>query len=107
MSDAVLKEIARATRLREGSEGVRRVLRLIHRAGRTDLRTLAREVHLPVPVVAAIRRELEKRRLVRREKGIVIAPCGQDLLATLGVHSRRVHLPMLPRSQDHPNRRTR
>lgn len=48
MSYAVLQEIARATRLREGPEGVRRVLCLVHRTGRIDLKTLARRAHLPL-----------------------------------------------------------
>ncbi|NKB69636.1 MAG: putative methyltransferase [Candidatus Latescibacteria bacterium] len=89
MSYAVLEEIAGATRLREGAEGVRRVLWAIHRSGRIDLKTLARQVHLPLPVVAAIRREMERRQLLRREKGLVLGPAGQAVLDSIGVRSRR------------------
>ena len=88
MSHAVLREIARATQLREGAEGVRRVLRIVHRAGRIDLETLARRAHLPVPVVAAVRRELERRQLLRRENGLVLAPRGREFLTEIGIHSR-------------------
>ncbi len=63
---AFLKAIAERAQLREGPQGIESVLRAIFHA-QHDLavepltgRALARVVRLPVPVVTAIRRELEK-----------------------------------------------
>lgn len=63
---SLLKSVAERTQLREGSVGVEEVLRAVYRAqhnvGAEPLtaRALARIVRLPLPVVTAIRRELEK-----------------------------------------------
>src|SRR5919201_744997 len=66
----LLKRIAERAQLREGSQGVESVLRAIFRA-QHDLsmepltgRALARIVRLPVPVITAVRRELEKEGVV-------------------------------------------
>src|SRR2546423_6021549 len=66
----LLKTIAERAQLREGAQGVESVLRAVFRA-QHDLasepltgRALARIVRLPVPVITAIRRELEKEGVV-------------------------------------------
>lgn len=62
----LLKAIAERSQLREGAQGVEDVLRAIFRAQQDTggepltARALARMVRLPVPVVTALRRELEK-----------------------------------------------
>ena len=62
----LLKAIAERAQLREGPAGVEDVLRAIYRAQHSGeaqpltARALARLVRLPVPVVTALRRELEK-----------------------------------------------
>jgi predicted methyltransferase len=63
---ALLKSVAERAQLREGPQGVEDVLRAIFRAQSEPsgepltARALARIVRLPVPVVTALRRELEK-----------------------------------------------
>src|SRR5438067_13325692 len=66
----LLAKIAERAQLREGAQGVESVLRAVFRA-QHDLasepltgRALARIVRLPVPVITAIRRELEKEGVV-------------------------------------------
>lgn len=62
----LLRSIAERAQLREGSAGVEEVLRVVYRAQHGDgsepmtARVLARMVRLPLPVVTALRRELEK-----------------------------------------------
>ncbi|MEO5952266.1 MAG: bis-aminopropyl spermidine synthase family protein [Chloroflexia bacterium] len=62
----LLRSIAERAQLREGSAGVEEVLRVVYRTQHSDgsepmtARVLARLVRLPLPVVTALRRELEK-----------------------------------------------
>jgi predicted methyltransferase len=64
--DNLLTMVAGRSQLREGAAGVEEVLRIVYRAQHTagtqplTARALARAVRLPVPVVTAVRRELEK-----------------------------------------------
>src|SRR6476660_1310263 len=61
----LLKEVAARSNLREGPQGIESVLRAIFRAQHEAQsepltgRALARIVRMPVPVVTAVRRELE------------------------------------------------
>lgn len=73
----ILQHIALATSLREGPEGVARVLRAVHTSERIQLKDLARLVKLPVPVLAAVRRELEKADLMDRQGGLVLSAAGR------------------------------
>ena len=70
--EKLLEEVARATRLREGAEGVAQVLRTIYASDRIKLGDISREVGVPVPVVAAVRRELERVCLLERDKGLAL-----------------------------------
>ncbi|HCK09510.1 bis-aminopropyl spermidine synthase family protein [bacterium] len=84
MSDPsrLLEELADATRLNEGPEGVRKVLRAIYRSGPVPIRELARDLGIPVPVVAAVRGELETRGLAVRETGVKLTSLGVEILET-------------------------
>jgi len=90
-SKAVLREVALDARLAEGPEGVRKVLRAIYRSPRPiSIGHLARCCQLPVPVTAAIRGELEKRRILSRKGGIVLTEEGSQLVRSqIGLHSVR------------------
>ncbi len=74
---AILQEIARATRLREGPPGVLAVLRAVHRAGNLRLQEAARQARLPLPVATAVRRELEKAGLLERKHGLSLTAAGR------------------------------
>ncbi len=64
--DSLLNSVAQRSQLREGAAGVEEVLRTVYRAQHLTsaepltARALARLVRLPLPVVTAVRRELEK-----------------------------------------------
>ena len=64
----LLRTIAERADLREGPAGVEEVLRAVFRAGEDPGaepltgRALARIVRMPVPVITALRRELERMR---------------------------------------------
>lgn len=72
----LLVDLATATRLHEGPEGIRKILRSIFRTGPVPIRNLARDLGIPVPVVAAVRGELEKRQLATRESGVKLTDAG-------------------------------
>lgn len=72
--------MAAATDLREGPEGVRAILTGVARAGSIPLRDLCRRTRMPVPVVSAVRRELEKRGLLVRSAGLALSDVGRGLV---------------------------
>lgn len=89
-SENVLADVAADARLAEGPEGVRRILRAVYRAGTLPVRDLSRETGLPVPVVAAVRGELEKRGWLERRGGVVLSPAGRiEVERRLGLGCRR------------------
>jgi predicted methyltransferase len=104
-------------RLNEGEEAVRRVLREIHRRGKVGTKDLARATRLPIPVAAAIRRELEKAGLVARKGGAVLTDMGlefvEGVLGMVADHSKtegsRVialeHKPILKKLREASSRR--
>ncbi len=68
--NSLLKETAEAVNLAEGAEGVRIFLTTVEKHPGISLKKLASEIELPLPVTAAIRRELEKRDVLIRRQGI-------------------------------------
>mgnify|MGYP001228764041 CR=1 FL=1 len=61
----LLSDVATSTCLLEGSEGVRKILRNVMKGQPIPLHELSRIVKIPVPIVSAVRRELEKRGIFR------------------------------------------
>ncbi|MFQ6096737.1 MAG: bis-aminopropyl spermidine synthase family protein [Armatimonadota bacterium] len=82
----LLAEIADACSLSEGPEGVRRVIWTLAHLGPMSVADLSREVLMPLPVVSAMRRELEKRGLAVRGRGVELSDAGRRYAAeALGV----------------------
>ena len=82
---------------------MRQVLRVAYLEGPVPIRDLARRVRLPVPVVAAIRGELESRGLLGREAGIVLSASGKEVVGReLGIacHRRLTTLSYAPVPDD-------
>ncbi|MCZ6632903.1 MAG: bis-aminopropyl spermidine synthase family protein [bacterium] len=89
----ILDEVATGARLAEGPEGVRLILRTVFLEGSLPIRSLAQQVGLPVPVVAAVRGELEKLGMLTRRGGVALSEDGERLVSeTLGLSSRRQFL---------------
>ncbi len=88
--DRLLGDVAAAARLAEGPEGVRRVLRAVFTEGAVPIRDLARQVALPIPVVAAVRGELERRGVLERQGGMALTKAGMEAVQrVLGLSCRR------------------
>ena len=84
-SDPVTETAARMN-LKEGEEAVRRILREVYRRGRVGTKDLARATRLPIPVTAAIRRELEKGGIIARKGGATLTEAGERYVKeTLGM----------------------
>lgn len=84
-----LQQIAQATSLREGPEGVANLLRILHQSGPLDLKALSREARLPIPVLSAVRRELEKEGLLERKAGLALSEAGSRFVEdVLGIRAR-------------------
>ncbi len=78
--EALLSDLAARTRLREGAAGIEAVLHTIHHHAGLTGRELARRTRLPVPVITAVRRELEKAGLVQPGPYIRLSPEGLVLV---------------------------
>ncbi len=85
-----MNEVATQARLAEGAEGVRRILRTVFVSDQIPIRNVAQEVGLPVPVVAAVRGELEKRGILTRKGGISLTDEGMSVVQSeLGLSCRK------------------
>jgi len=80
MSEKLLEQVAKATSLREGVEGVAQVLRIVYSAERITLKDLSRKSGLPVPVLAAVRGELEKAHILGRRAGLILTEQGRHFV---------------------------
>ena len=83
-----IKNLAIVCDLAEGEQGVKDILRYIYRFQPVPVHDLARDVQIPVPVVASLRRELEKRKFTERKAGIILTERGLALLNALGISAR-------------------
>lgn len=61
---SLFDELAQAIRLREGVEGISRAMWLIHQKQARSTHEWSRQLRIPVPVLSALRRELEKREIL-------------------------------------------
>lgn len=69
----ICEMIAKVTSLQEGPSGVEALLRQVHRLQPAAPKTIAAEVGLPIPLVSAIRRELEKEGWLIRKGGMCLS----------------------------------
>jgi predicted methyltransferase len=77
--DEIVGEVAAVVGLREGTAGVRDVLRATARFEPVAVRKLSRATALPVPIVSAICNELRKREVVARERPVRLTALGRAL----------------------------
>jgi predicted methyltransferase len=82
-ASATLQELAQSVRLREGPAGVERFLWILAREGSLTAREMAASLGIPIPVVSALRREMEKRGYLSRGSGIELGEGGLELVETL------------------------
>ncbi len=86
----VLNDVSGAVHLLEGPNRIREFLRQVLRFQPVPLHSIARSTSLTVPVASALRRELERRKLVARKGGIVLTEYGNRLLAGVGVTKTQI-----------------
>jgi predicted methyltransferase len=67
-SNEILEQVAIKAQVEEGKELVRALLREIYKQGTIGSKALARKLRLPIPTIAAIRKELENIKLISRVK---------------------------------------
>jgi hypothetical protein len=69
----ICRLVAEATSLEEGPPGVEALLRSVHKHQPVSPKDAAAELGLPIPIVSAIRRELEKHGWLVRKGGMVLS----------------------------------
>ena len=79
-STDLLRSISEKAKLREGREGVRKILQEVYRSRKIGTKELAYWTKLPVPVTAAVRRELEKEGMLARKGGAVLTEKGETFV---------------------------
>ncbi len=67
------RQLASATRLQEGPDGVESLLRVIHRCQPISPKDTAAQLGWPIPLVSALRRELEKMGWLIRKGGMTLS----------------------------------
>lgn len=80
----LLAEVLEAVRLQEGAEGVAQVIRVIGAHEKITLKDLAAQTRLPVPVLSALRGEMEARGILARNGGLTLTPLGHEVLTSIG-----------------------
>jgi len=98
---SIMNDVSEAVHLLEGSSRIREFLRHVLRFQPVPLHSVARSTSLTVPVASALRRELEKRKLLSRKGGIVLTEHGLSLLESIGV--RETQIPHLQSGYPFPN----
>jgi len=76
----LLKVISEKAELEESGEAVRKILREVFRNQKISTKELARCTQLPVPVTAAVRRELESEGLLARNRGAFLTKKGEKFV---------------------------
>ncbi|MFW9923911.1 MAG: bis-aminopropyl spermidine synthase family protein [Candidatus Thorarchaeota archaeon] len=86
-TDLLLEKIAIDSDLKEGKEAIKLILREIYRNGTIGTKQLARRLFIPVPIIAAVRKELEKEELLaRNNRGAILTEKGINLVeSSLGI----------------------
>ncbi|HQE62805.1 MAG TPA: hypothetical protein PLV10_11070, partial [Candidatus Latescibacteria bacterium] len=80
----ILSEVASASHLREGREGVRTILRAIATLEPVPVRVLASKVRLPLPVTVAVIGELSARGMTERApNGVRLTSAGASCVETI------------------------
>ena len=79
----LLLELAEAVKLREGPSGTARALWLLHAQRVHSTHAWSKALSIPIPVLAALRRELEKRGILASESKLKLTEPGRQLLAAL------------------------
>ncbi|WP_421704637.1 helix-turn-helix domain-containing protein [Aliiroseovarius sp.] len=87
LGSTLLEEVAANVTLREGAPGVAAFLRAVARQDGAPLKTLARRLGWPVPVAAAVRRELETRGYLTRRGGVWLTALGRRYASDILDHS--------------------
>ncbi len=80
----MLEEIAGNAKLKEGSEGVKLVLREL-RMGVKSAKKIADNVNLPIPSAVCVLKEMEKEGMVNRSYGSILTDKGVELCEGLGI----------------------
>jgi len=74
------EQVANACHLREGPQGVVQVVFALTNAERLPTKDLARQARLPLPVVAAVKKELQKRGILRVDGPASLSDVGRSLI---------------------------
>lgn len=88
-AEDILVQVSHDSRLQEGYQGVRLIMREILRGKNVPLHDISRATGIPVPAVSAARRELEKRGILSRRNGAILTESGLKILTSVGVLDTR------------------
>lgn len=73
-----LGQVARNTQIHEGREGVRTILRTIYVHAPIGTKEVSKYTQIPIPVISAVRRELERANILMRRNGMLLSKSGLE-----------------------------
>jgi len=73
-----LAQIAEKTHIYEGKEGIRSILRTIYTHAPIGTKGVSKYTQIPVPVISAVRRELEQAGILIRKNGMLLSDSGMQ-----------------------------
>jgi hypothetical protein len=89
-AEEILIQVSVDSRLQEGYQGVRLIMREIFRGETVPIHDISRATGIPVPALSATRRELEKRKLLSRKGGAILTDTGIKLLRSIGILDTKI-----------------
>tara|TARA_B100000519_G_scaffold131909_1_gene113889 strand:- start:91 stop:1092 length:1002 start_codon:yes stop_codon:yes gene_type:complete len=98
-SNEILDRVLELSNISEGFNSLRLFLRYVFEIGPVSTKDMSALIGIPLPVIASVRKELEKNRILIRSNGMVLSDLGIDLINQMGI-SKNIKISEITSSED-------
>lgn len=88
----LLAKVANKTRIHEGKEGVNSILKTIYSYAPINTKNVSRYTNIPLPIISAVRRELEKEGILIRKNGMALSDHGLQFVLEVLKFDKQIKL---------------